>query len=425
MPMSKDFEARLYPVLKNVVREFGTPFHIYDEKGIIENGENLKAAFSGFKGFGEFFAVKACPNFTILRIMQKLGFGFDCSSSPELEMSRRVGVSGERIMFSSNNTSISEFEQAAAAGGCIFNLDDITLISKVPIFPALICFRYNPGERRKGNEIIGNPVEAKYGVRDDQIVDAYRLAVERGAKRFGLHTMICSNQLDYTYMVETVKMLLEVIERVSKALGITFEFINIGGGIGIPYRPEQKPFNMKALADEAGDLFKSFNQRFGYLPKLFMECGRYMTGPHGVLVTTVINRMLKYRKYVGVDACMSSLMRPAIYDAYHHITVLEGNGRKKEIVDVVGSLCENNDKFAKQRELPKVNDGDILIIHETGAHGYAMCFQYNGRLRPKELLLCANGDVELIRREENLKDYLRTFKFPRRRITLENKGGLK
>ena len=417
MPMSKQFEARLYPILRDVVREFGTPFHIYDEKGIVGNGEQFKAVFAEFLGFQEFFAVKACPNLEILKIMRNLGFGFDCSSVPELVMVRDIHAVGEQLMFTSNNTSMYEFEVAATDGGCVLNLDDITMIPKVPDFPGLICFRYNPGERRRGNDIIGNPIEAKYGVRDDQIVQAYRLALARGAKRIGLHTMICSNQLDYTYMVETVRMVLEVMERVTGELGVPFEFGNIGGGVGIPYRPGQDEFNIWAFAEEAKELLESFRKRFGYAPKLFMECGRYMTGPYGVLVTTVINRMSKYREYVGVDACMSSLMRPALYDAYHHISVLGGEGRQTEVVDVVGSLCENNDKFAKQRELPKTKEGDVVVIQDAGAHGYAMGFQYNGRIRPKELLLCENGDVELIRREEILADYLRTFDFEPRTIT--------
>ncbi len=420
MVMSREFEARLYPVLQDVVKEFGTPFHIYDGIGIVENGEEFKPAFADFSGFKEFFAVKACPNLAILKMMLRSGFGFDCSSVPELAMSRQIGATSEEIMFTSNNTSIAEFK-AAADGGCILNLDDVTLISKVPEFPELICFRYNPGKRRNGNGIIGNPVEAKYGVRDDQIVEAYRLAKSKGAKRFGLHTMICSNQIDYTYMVETVKMVLGVVEKVSENLGIVFEFVNVGGGVGIPYRPEQAAFNMQAFANEAKDLFGSFNKQFGYSPKLFMECGRYMTGPYGVLATSVINRMSKYREYVGVDACMSSLMRPAMYDAYHHHSVLGGKDRETEVVDVVGSLCENNDKFAKQRLIPKVKEGDIIIIHDAGAHGYAMGFQYNGRIRPKELLLCENGDVELIRREEALSDYLRTFDFRARKITPKRK----
>lgn len=417
MPMSKQFEARLNPILRDVVREFGTPFHIYDEKGIVENGEQLKAVFAEFPGFQEFFAVKACPNLRILGMMYDLGFGFDCSSIPELVMScREIGAMGEQIMFTSNNTSMAEF-RAVADSGCILNLDDITMIPKVSEFPELICFRYNPGERRRGNDIIGNPIEAKYGVRDDQIVEAYRFAKSRGAMRFGLHTMICSNQLDYTYMVETVRMVLEVVERVSSTLGIKFEFVNVGGGVGIPYRPGQEEFNIWAFAEEARVLFMTFQEKFGYIPKLFMECGRYMTGPYGALVTTVINRMSKYREYVGVDACMSSLMRPALYDAYHHETVLGGEGRETEVVDVVGSLCENNDKFAKQRELPKTKEGDIIMVHDAGAHGYAMTFEYNGRLRPPELMLCDDGDVKLIRRAQTLEDYLRTQNFEERKIT--------
>lgn len=411
MPMSKEFEARLNPVLKDVVAEFGTPFHIYDEEGIIRNGERLKEAFSDFQGFGEFFAVKACPNLTIMQIMRDLGFGFDCSSIPELVMSRKIGASGEQIMFTSNNTSRDEFIEASVSGGCILNLDDITMVPKVPNFPELICFRYNPGAKRTGNLIIGNPVEAKYGVRDDQIVAAYDLARRKGATRFGLHTMICSNQLDYIYMVETVKMILDVAGRIFGELGIQLEFVNVGGGIGIPYRPEHNDFRLIAFANEACNLFADFYHECGYSPKLFMECGRYMTGPHGVLVTSVINRMSKYSEYVGVDACMSSLMRPAMYDAYHHITVLDGEDRETEVVDVVGSLCENNDKFAKGRVLPKIKEGDIIVIHDAGAHGYAMGFNYNGRLRPKELLLCADGRVRLIRRAETVHDYMKTFKF--------------
>ena len=256
-------------------------------------------------------------------------------------------------------------------------------------------------------------MEAKYGVRHDQIIDAFRRAIECGAKRFGLHTMIISNELNYGYMVETVRMLLEVIEEVSKALGITFDFINIGGGIGTPYRPDDKPFDLVSLAQEAQHCFEQFRQRYGYVPKLFMESGRAITGPYGVLVTKVINRMSKYREYVGVDACMSSLMRPALYDAYHHITVFDSNGAQKEapkvIVDVVGSLCENNDKFAKQRELPEASEGDLIVIHNTGAHGHAMGFNYNARLRPQELLLRTDGSVGLIRRAETNDDYFRTM----------------
>lgn len=415
MPIKKDFAERLYPVLPEIVKEFGTPFHIYDEKGIIENGEKLKAAFAAFPGFQEFYAVKACPNLTILSIMRDLGFGFDCSSLAELELCRIIEVKGEQIMFTSNNTTLAEFK-AAAEMGCILNLDDITMIEKVPVFPELICFRYNPGISRQSNNFIGHPDEAKYGVCENQIINAYRLAQARGAKRFGLHCMISSNEPDYKNILQNVKSLLVVSSELSMKLGIEIEFINIGGGIGIPYRPEGKEFNLKALAVEAAELMKSFGKTFKFTPKLFMESGRYMTGPYGVLVTSVINRMSKYREHVGVDACMSALMRPALYDAYHHITVLNGEKRGKEKVDVVGSLCENNDKFAVQRELPKMAEGDIVIIHDTGAHGYAMGFNYNGRLRPQELILTELGNVQLIRRAETLADYTKTFSFMTRVI---------
>jgi diaminopimelate decarboxylase len=315
-------------------------------------------------------------------------------------------------MFSSNNTSPAEYAAALSHGGCILNLDDITFVEKVPSMPELICFRYNPGSRRTGNEIIGNPEEAKYGVRHDQIVEAYRLARQRGASRFGMHTMVVSNERSAEYVIATIDMLLDLAAEVGKALGIRFEFLNIGGGIGIPYRPDHESFDLKGLADAARGRFEDFRSRNGYAPRLLMECGRLITGPHGVLVTQVLNVMSKYRDYVGVDACMSSLMRPAMYDAYHHITAVGQDGCEKQgvggIVDVVGSLCENNDKFAKQRELPPVQEGDYLVIQDTGAHGLAMGFQYNGRLRPQELLLRRDGTIELIRRAETLDDYLRT-----------------
>jgi len=324
-------------------------------------------------------------------------------------------------MFTSNNTSRTEYQEALAYGGCILNLDDTAFVEKVPRpFPKRICFRYNPGERRSGSQFIGNPVESKYGVPHDQVVGAYRLAMERGAKRFGLHTMIVSNELDHEYMVETVKMLLQIVEEVSAALDIKFEFINIGGGIGIPYRPGEKPFELLGLAHKARYQLHLFEEKHGYAPKLYMESGRAMTGPHGVLVTRVINRTSKHREYVGVDACMSALMRPGMYRnsqteeraGYHHITVLDRNGEPKsgdeEVVDVVGSLCENIDKFAVQRLLPKVEEGDLVVIHDTGAHGHAMGFNYNGRLRPQELILRQDGRVELIRRAETVEDYLRT-----------------
>ncbi len=413
MPMSDAFKKRLFPRVKEIAAHYGTPFHIYDEAGIRETGESLKKAFGGIPGYQEYFAVKALPNRRIQQLMKEMGFGFDCSSIPELILAREVGARGEEIMFTSNNTSLEEFEFAARDGGCILNLDDISLIDKVPApFPELICFRYNPGPRRTGNIIIGNPVEAKYGVTHEQVVEAYRRARDRGAKRFGLHTMVASNERDYTYMVETARMVLSLAEMVEEALGIRFEFVNIGGGFGIPYKPEDQPLNLKAMAAEITALFDAFGKKHGYAPRMVMESGRFMTGPHGALVTTAINHKDTYRKYVGVDACMSSLMRPALYGSYHHIDVVgKENAPKTETCDVVGSLCENNDKFAVERPLPKIDEGDLVVIHDTGAHGHAMGFQYNGRLRPKELLLRTDGTVELIRRAETVEDYFITYNF--------------
>lgn len=408
--MSQGFTDRLIPRLDEIAEHFGTPFHIYDEAGIRETGNHLNEIFAGVEGFREYFAVKALPNPGILNITSSLGFGFDCSSVAELQLSRAAGGRGEDIMFTSNNTSQEEFNAAEADGGCILNLDDISLLQKLPHKPELICFRYNPGERRTGNHIIGHPEESKYGVTYEQILDAYRQAQEMGIERFGLHTMLASNELNYTYMVETSDMLLEMVEFISTELDITFEFINIGGGLGIPYRPEDAPLNIEAMAREITEHFVQFRQRNGYAPRLFVESGRYITGPHGALVTRAINRKEIYRTYVGVDACMSSLMRPGMYDAYHHITV-PGKSGDEEVVDVAGSLCENNDKFAVQRALPKVEDGDLLIIHDTGAHGHAMGFNYNGRLRPQELLLREDGSVEMIRRAETLDDHFATLDF--------------
>jgi diaminopimelate decarboxylase len=412
MPMSQSFENRLLPVLDEISDHFGTPFHIYDEAGIRETGQNFINAFARLNGFREYYAVKALPNPRILQIMQDLGFGFDCSSIPELMLSRQIGARGEDIVFSSNNTTRDEFHAAAADGGCILNLDDTSLIAKVPRMPETISFRYNPGPRRTGNSIIGDPSESKYGVAHEQIVHAYKTARALGARRFGLHTMLISNELNHAYMVETAAMLLEVVELVSKELDIEFDFINLGGGLGIPYQPEQAPLDIDSMADEISDLFSNFKKRNDFVPRFLIESGRYMTGPHGVLVVTAINQKDIYRKYIGVDACMSALMRPAIYGTYHHITVIgKQPTRHLEKVDVVGSLCENNDKFAVQRLLPEIQDGDRLLVHDTGAHGHAMGFNYNGRLRPKELLLRTNGTVELIRREETVEDYFATLNF--------------
>ncbi|MFP3981075.1 MAG: diaminopimelate decarboxylase family protein [Desulfobacterales bacterium] len=412
MPMSEAFTKRLFPILPGIAEHFGTPFHIYDETGIRETALSLKSEFSRLPvNFKEFFAVKALPNPRVMAIMQDLGFGFDCSSVPELALSRHVGARGEQIMFTSNNTTREDFEAAIAQGGSILNLDDISLIDKLPIVPELISFRYNPGPQRSGNEIIGNPVESKYGVSNDQIEDAYRIMRDKGVRRFGLHTMLVSNERNYTYMVETVHMLLELVESLSRRLGIDFEFINMGGGLGICYHPDDTPLNLSAMAEGITGQIAQYREKQGTAPDLYMESGRYMTGPHGVLVTRAINRKNIYRKYVGVDSCMSALMRPGMYGAYHHIDVLGKSVQTDpaETVDVVGSLCENIDKFAVQRNLPKIDIGDLLIIQDTGAHGHAMGFNYNAKLRPQELLLKADGTVERIRRAETMEDYFATL----------------
>ncbi len=419
MPMSKSFYNRLSRVLVEAANRFGTPFHIYDETGIRETGRLLEEAFSETKGFREFYAVKALPNPRILEIMTDMGFGFDCSSVSELVLARGAGGRGENIFFSSNNTSEEEFRSALDDGGSIVNLDADNMIDKLPRMPEPICFRYNPGPRRTGNAIIGIPEESKYGLHHDQIANSYKRARDMGARRFGIHTMLVSNELDYRYMVETARMLLDLIESISSEIGIEFEFFNIGGGLGIPYRHGEKPLDIRSMGEEIAKLVRRFENRNGYAPKLFIESGRYMTGPHGVLVTKVINEKETYRKYIGVDACMSSLMRPAIYGAHHEIDVFgKENGDKTIVADVVGSLCENNDKFAIQRPLPEVRPDDLLIIQDTGAHGHAMGFNYNGRTRPKELLLREDGSVELIRRAETIEDLFATLKFEREILTV-------
>ncbi|MDD2557594.1 MAG: diaminopimelate decarboxylase [Desulfuromonadaceae bacterium] len=412
MPMSQDFKQRLFSQVDSIAAHYGTPFHIYDEKGIRETGAHLQRVFAKVPGFREYFAVKALPNKRIMQLMLEMGFGFDCSSIPEVHMSRELGAKPEDIMFTSNNTSQEEFKYAAQDGGCILNLDDISLVDKVPEFPELICFRYNPGPRRTGNIIIGNPVEAKYGISHEQVVEAYRKARARGAKRFGLHTMVASNELDYTYMVETTRMLLDLAVLLKKELDIELEFINIGGGFGIPAEPDKAPLDIDTMALEITALFDAFKSDNGFTPNMYMESGRFMTGPHGCLISKAINFKHIYRDYVGMDACMSALMRPALYGAYHHIDVVgKEDAPKNKTYDVVGSLCENNDKFAIQRQLPEIEEGDLLAFHDTGAHGHAMGFQYNGRLRPKELLLRTDSSVELIRRAETMEDYFATQNF--------------
>ena len=418
MPMSPEFKERLSTVVQDAVASFGTPFHIYDETGIIQTCQSLNKAFAPIDGFKEYFAVKGLPNPTVMALLKAQGFGFDCSSVPEIELARNVGSNAEDIMFTSNNTTHEQLKTAMDKDGSIINLDDITLIAKLPAIPDLLCFRYNPGATRQGNEIIGKPEEAKYGLTREQIFSAYSQALDLGVKRFGLHTMVASNELNYQYMIDTADMLLELAEEISRSLNIRFEFINIGGGLGIPYTPDAKAFNLEGMAHGIIAAFETFKAKNGWVPKLYMESARFITGPHGVLVTSVINHKNTYRNYVGVDASMSALMRPGMYGAYHHIHI---HGKPEsaplKTVDVVGALCENNDKFSIQRQLPETREGDILIIHDTGAHGHAMGFNYNGQLRPKELLLKTDGSIELIRRAETMDDYFATLNFEPQTIT--------
>ncbi|NLT95235.1 MAG: diaminopimelate decarboxylase [Clostridia bacterium] len=403
--------------LEAIVSEYGTPFHIYDEKGIRENARKLVAAFSWAPGFKEYFAVKAAPNPYLLKILKEEGFGADCSSLPELILAEKVGLTGHEIMFTSNNTPADEYVKAKELGA-IINLDDIThidFLEKHAGIPEFISFRYNPGPLRGGNAIIGRPEEAKYGLTREQIFNAYRIMRDKGVKGFGIHTMVISNELDPNYFIETAKMMFELILELHQKLGINFELVNFGGGIGIPYRPEQEPVDYQIIGQGVKKLYEEIIEANGLPPlKLALECGRVITGPYGYLVTRAIHRKNIYKNYIGVDACMADLMRPGMYGAYHHITVVgKENAPHDRIYDVVGSLCENCDKFAVDRNLPEIEMGDLLVIHDTGAHGHAMGFNYNGKLRSAELLLREDGSVELIRRRETIDDYFATLDFSR------------
>ena len=398
-----------------IARKYSTPFHIYDEKAIRQNARLLKESFKGIHGFMEFFAVKALPNPFILKILKEEGFGADCSSLSELLLAEKAGVVGEEIMFSSNNTPAHEFQKALSLGA-IINLDDISHIEyleKNAGLPDVICCRYNPGKARRGNHIIGHPEEAKYGFTKDQLLKGYAMLKAKGVKRFGLHTMIASNELDYRYFVETADMLFDLVADISHKIGIHFEFVNLGGGVGIPYKPDQKPVSFRKYAAGVHKSYQARISRNGLHPlNVYLECGRVITGPYGYLVSRVLHLKHTYKDYVGLDSCMADLMRPAIYGAYHHITVLGKETRRAHHkYDVSGSLCENNDKFAIDRKLPEVEPDDIVLIHDTGAHGYAMGFNYNGKLRSAELLLRENGDVVQIRRREVPDDYFATLDF--------------
>lgn len=405
--------------ISEIAKKFPTPFHIYSESGIRENARNLKKAFSNVPGFKNYFAVKACPNIYLMKILKEEGMGFDCSSLPELLLAEKVGARGEEIMMTSNNTPADEFVKAYELGA-IINLDDITHIGFFEQalkgkLPELICFRYNPGPLRateKGN-VIGNPQDAKYGLTKEQLIDAYKIMKEKGVKRFGLHTMIASNELRADAFITTAEMLFDLVAEISSKAGISFEFVNLGGGIGIPYRPDQREVDLATVARGVQKEYEEKIVKNGLAPlRVVMENGRMVTGPFGYLVTRVIHEKHIYKEYVGVDACMANLMRPGMYGAYHHITVLgKENAPAKSKYDVVGSLCENNDKFAVDRLLPKIEVGDLIAIHNAGAHGHSMGFNYNAKLRSAELLLTSDGQVKLIRRAETPKDYFATFNF--------------
>ena len=407
--------------IEKIIKKYPTPFYLYDERRIKENAKKLILAFSWAPGFKEYFAVKACPNPYILKILKGEGFGTDCSSLPELILSEKVGIIGENIMFTSNDTPAKEYQKAKELGA-IINLDDISHIAylekHVEDLPALICFRYNPGPLRKGNAIIGKPEEAKYGLTKKQLFEAYKIVKDKWIKRFGLHTMIASNELNPNYFIETAKMLFDLVIEISKELKINFEFVNLGGGIGIPYKPEQEAVDLEIVSQGIKKAYEEKIIANGLHPlKIVMENGRMITGPYGYLVTTVLHKKEIYKNYIGLDASMANLMRPGMYGAYHHLTVLGKEHLPLDhTYDVTGSLCENNDKFAIDRKLPKIERGDIVVIHDTGAHGYAMGFNYNGKLRSAEILLKENGEVELIRRAETIDDYFATLDFNKLKI---------
>jgi diaminopimelate decarboxylase len=401
--------------IEKIIEKYPTPFHLYDEKAIRQNARDFKKAFAWNEGFKEFFAVKAAPNPYLMKILHKEGFGSDCSSLAELLLAQKVGITGEEIMFSSNDTPAAEFIKAKDLRATI-NLDDISHIAyleKYAGLPSLVCFRYNPGPLKKGNHIIGHPEEAKYGFTREQLFEGYKICKEKGVKRFGIHAMVASNELDAYYFVETAEILFELVAEISQKLNICFEFVNLSGGVGIPYLPEQERIDLAAMSRGVKEKYEAIIVAGGLAPlKIFTECGRYITGPYGYLVSRVLHIKDTYKKFAGLDASMANLMRPAIYGAYHHITVMGKEKLPHNIAyDVTGSLCENNDKFAIDRLLPQLQRDDIIVIHDTGAHGHAMGFNYNGKLRSAELLLREDGSVVQIRRAETVDDYFATLDF--------------
>ena len=401
--------------LEEIAKEYPTPFHLYDEKGIRENARALKEAFSWNPGFKEYFAVKATPNPFILKILQDMGCGTDCSSETELMLSKACGFTGHDIMFSSNDTPPEEFKMADELGA-IINLDDFTHIACVEkvldTFPETMSCRFNPGGLfRISNDIMDNPGDSKYGMTEEQLTEAFRILKDKGVKHFGIHAFLASNTVTNEYYPLLAKILFELAVRVKNAAGVHIAFINLSGGIGIPYRPDQEPNDIRVIGDGVRKVYEEVLVPAGMGDvAIFTELGRFMLGPYGALVTRAIHEKHTYKEYIGVDACAVNLMRPAMYGAYHHITVMgKEDAPCDHVYDVTGSLCENNDKFAIDRPLPKIDKGDLLVIHDTGAHGYAMGYNYNGKLKSAELLLKEDGGVQLIRRAETPKDYFATF----------------
>ena len=399
-----------------IAEEYGTPIHIYDEKGIRENARKLYKAFSWNKGFKEYFAVKATPTPKIIKILKEEGCGVDCSSLTELMLSERCGFSGSDIMFSSNDTPPEDMIKARELGVYI-NLDDYThveFLNNLCGIPETICCRYNPGGVFSvANQIMDNPHDAKYGMTKGQMKSAYRDLMALGAKEFGIHAFLVSNAVFNEYYPMMAKMLFELAVELHRDTGAHIKFINLSGGIGIPYYPDQLPTDIDVISQGVRQQFEQILVPAGMEDvAIFTELGRYMLAPYGCLLTRAVHKKHIYKEYVGVDACAANLMRPAMYGAYHHITVVGKEDMPCDhLYDVVGSLCENNDKFAIDRELPKIDIGDLLVIHDTGAHGHAMGYNYNGKLRSAEVLLREDGSTELIRRAETPDDYFATMIF--------------
>lgn len=402
--------------LKEIIKKYPTPFHIYDEKGIRENARKLKAAFAWNKGFKEYFAVKATPNPFILKVLQEEGCGVDCSSMTELMLSEAIGFCGNDIMFSSNATPAEEFLKAREMNGTI-NLDDFThidFLEKVAGIPETISCRYNPGGVFKiSTDIMDNPGEAKFGFTKEQMIEGFKLLRNKGVKNFGIHSFLASNTVSNEYYPTLARLLFELAVELKEKTGAEIKFINLSGGIGIPYKPDQEPNDIMVIGEGVRKAFEEVLVPAGMGDiSIFTELGRYMLAPYGHLVATAVHEKHIHKEYIGLDASAVNLMRPAMYGAYHHITVMGKEDKPCDHkYDVTGSLCENNDKFAVDRMLPKIDIGDLLVIHDTGAHGFAMGYNYNGKLRSSELLLKENGTVELIRRAETPKDYFATFDF--------------